>query len=67
MVYAFGIIGFVLGFVLGQMLLLVWLKDRSQHDLLHNRDLRWRYGLFNWAIAAISCYVFILFYRLVLE
>lgn len=66
MVYVFGIIGFIAGFTAGQGLLLIWLKDRSTRELLNNKDIRWRYGLFNWGLAAVGTYLGVLFAKLVL-
>lgn len=63
MVYAVGIVGFILGFVLGQFLLAHWLRHRSKRDLLTNRNLHYRYGLFNWMVAGLAAYVAIACYR----
>ncbi len=58
-----GIIGFVLGFAAGQMILMRLLKDKSRHDLLTDKNLRWKYGLFNWLIAGGTCIIAIGLYR----
>lgn len=67
MIYVFGISGFVFGFFLGQGLLMIWLKDRSNREILENKSLRWRYGLFNWGIAGLSSYIFLVVYRLIVD
>lgn len=54
MEWVVGIFGFIAGFAGGQVLLLRLLKDKTRHDLLHDKSLRWKYGLFNWMIAAAT-------------
>jgi putative copper export protein len=66
MVYAVGIVGFVLGFALGLVLLSRWLRDKSRRELMTNRDLQYRYGLFNWMLAGLGCYVAVKLYQLAL-
>ncbi len=63
MVWLAGIIGLLSGFAAGQIILLRLLKDRSRHELLNNRELRMRYGLFNWLIAIGTCLCAIALYR----
>lgn len=62
MVYVVGIIGFIGGFLAGQLLLLRLLKDRPTEDLLNNKSLKWTYGILNWIIAAIGAYSFVFLY-----
>ena len=64
MIYIIGFIGFISGFVLGQMILLALLKDRSRQDLLNDRTIRWKYGILNWMIAGLGAYSFVVLYRL---
>lgn len=64
MIYVIGILGFVAGFVLGQVLLSIWLKDRSRKDLLTDKALQMRYGLFNWGLAALTAYTTIRLYQI---
>ena len=45
------------------MLLLRLLKDRTRDELLNDRSLRWKYGLFNWMIAIATCILAIGLYR----
>lgn len=59
-----GIAGLFIGFGFGQWILLRLLKDRSQHDLLNDRGLRWKYGTLGWAIAAATSAAFVWAYRL---
>lgn len=65
MVYGVGIIGFVLGFIVGQWLLLKLLKDVPKKDLVEDKTIRWKYGVFNWMIAALGAYVLVSAYRIV--
>lgn len=51
MIYVVGTIGFIGGFVLGQMILLRLLKDRSKDELITDKSLGWTYGLLNWVMA----------------
>jgi putative copper export protein len=64
MVYVAGIIGFIGGFFLGQLLLLRLLKNRSNEELMTNRWLRLQYGIMNWTIAAASAYCMVEMYGL---
>jgi hypothetical protein len=66
MVYLIGFLGFAGGFALGQALLMIWLKDRSRRELLTNKDLHVRFGLFNWALSALCCYLAVRAYQLAL-
>jgi len=63
MVYVVGIIGFIGGFVLGQMVLYFMLRHKSRDDLLKDKSLRW-YGLLCWVIAALSAYSMVEMYLL---
>lgn len=63
MIWLVGIVGFISGFAAGQMILLRLLKDRTRDELLSDRSLRWRYGLFNWLIAIGTCVCAIITYR----
>lgn len=51
MVYLFGTLGFIAGFILGQMVLAYLLRGVSRDRLLEDKSLRWKYGLLNWVIA----------------
>lgn len=63
MVYVIGIIGFIGGFLAGQLLLLRLLRDRSKDDLLANKQIHWTYGILNWVIAAMGAYSFVFLYQ----
>lgn len=63
MAWIVGIIGFLAGFAAGQMILLRLLKDRSRDELLNDRHLRLKYGLFNWLIAGGTCMMALAVYR----
>lgn len=54
MIYIFGTVGFVGGFVLGQFVLALMLRGRSREELLTDKGLRWKYGVLNWLIALLS-------------
>jgi hypothetical protein len=64
MVYLAGLIGFIGGFAIGQGALYILLKSRSTDDILHNRNIRWTYGVFNWLIAGLCCWLCIVMYNL---
>tara|TARA_R110001592_G_scaffold29350_13_gene106695 strand:- start:179 stop:382 length:204 start_codon:yes stop_codon:yes gene_type:complete len=51
MVYVVGIVGFIFGFVAGQMFLLFLLRDVSKEDLLNDPYIKMKYGILNWVIA----------------
>lgn len=63
MVYVFGIIGFIAGFILGQMLLYFLLRHKSRKELVENDSLKWTYGILNWVIAGASSYGFVMLYQ----
>ena len=42
MIYAMGAIGFVMGFVFGQMLLYFLLRHRKRYELLEDKSLWWQ-------------------------
>lgn len=54
MIYVFGTLGFIGGFILGQMVLALLLRGKSREDLLNDKSLRWKYGLLNWLIALLA-------------
>jgi len=56
MVYLFGIIGFIGGFVFGLGMINVFLRGYSNDDLVQKKSLRWTYGLFVWLIAALGAW-----------
>lgn len=51
MFYLVGTLGFIAGFLLGQLVLARLLRGRSRDELLHDKGLQRKYGLLNWAIA----------------
>lgn len=63
MIYIIGIIGFIGGFILGQILLYFMLRHRSREDLLKDKNLKWTYGLINWAVAVLGAYSFVIMYN----
>lgn len=63
MVYVVGIIGFIGGFALGQMILYVLLRERSRKELLENSSLKWTYGVLGWLIAGLGAYSAVITYQ----
>ena len=51
MIFLAGLLGFMLGFLLGQVLLGWLLRHRSRDALLNDAGLRWKYGTLNWLVA----------------
>jgi len=62
-VWLAGLGGLIVGFVGGLSLLQKLLRDKSRYDLLHDKDLRLKYGLFVWLIAGLSCYMAVWLYN----
>lgn len=62
MVYLVGIIGFIIGFLAGQYILLRLLRNRTNKELRDDKNLRW-YGLLNWMVAGLFSYGFIALYE----
>ncbi|PZQ48242.1 MAG: hypothetical protein DI551_01770 [Micavibrio aeruginosavorus] len=54
MVYVFGIGGFLLGFLIGLVVINVFLKHYSTRDLVKDKSLRWTYGLAVWVFAGLG-------------
>ncbi len=63
MVYIAGIIGFIGGFVAGQMLLMFLLRDVSKEDLLNDPYIKMKYGILNWIIAIMGSYSTVFMYQ----
>ncbi|MBL4804101.1 MAG: hypothetical protein JKY71_04485 [Alphaproteobacteria bacterium] len=64
MVYVAGILGFIGGFILGQMVLHFLLRHKSTEELLNDKGLKYTYGLLCWAMAALGAYSFVSMYNL---
>lgn len=62
MVYIAGIGGFVGGFVIGQMVLLVLMRKYTNDELKKDRALR-IYGVLNWLIAGLGATAMITLYN----
>ena len=56
MVYLFGILGFLGGFMAGLIVINIFLHNVSKQDLLTTRSYRWTYGLAVWVFAGIGSY-----------
>jgi hypothetical protein len=65
MVYLIGIIGFIIGFFVGQMLLIYILRDSnlSNKDLMEDAALRWKYGSLNWFVSVAFAAGFVWMYK----
>lgn len=57
MVYLFGILGFIGGFVAGLIIINIFLQNVSRDTLLKDKSLRWTYGVAVWLIAAAGAYI----------
>lgn len=62
MVYGIGILGFICGFIAGQLLLAFMLRHRTNRDLLSDKSLK-VYGLLNWVMAILGTLAFVTLYR----
>ncbi len=56
MTWVVGIVGFISGFALGQVILLYLLKDKTDEELLKDKGLKWKFGLLNWGLAGFVCW-----------
>lgn len=54
MLYVVGLIGFIAGFVFGQMILKRMLAGKSREELINNKSLHWKFGTMNWLIALLA-------------
>lgn len=58
-----GIVGFIGGFALGQMLLYFLLRHKTNEELLNDKSLKLKFGLLCWGCAILGCYGFIESYK----
>lgn len=63
MIYAAGIVGFIGGFVLGQMILFFLLRHKTNEELLNDKYLKLKFGLLNWGCAALGAYSMVRMYK----
>ena len=56
MVYGIGIVGFIAGFLAGQMLLYFMLRHKTKEELLSDPYLKWKYGGLNWIVELLGAY-----------
>jgi ABC-type antimicrobial peptide transport system permease subunit len=54
MLFVIGLIGFIAGFMFGQMILRRILAGKSKQELMDNKGLHWKYGTLNWLIALLA-------------
>ncbi|MAI61692.1 MAG: hypothetical protein CBB87_04255 [Micavibrio sp. TMED27] len=64
MMYVMGILGFIFGFIFGQLVLIFFLREKTKDELLNDRSLKYTYGLANWIIAGLMSYAFASIYNL---
>ena len=62
MVYILGTVGFIGGFIFGQMLLFFLLRNVKKEDLLNDPYIKWKYGVLNWICAGLGAYSFVAVY-----
>ncbi len=63
MIYVVGFVGLISGFALGMMVIARLLKNVSKDDLVHDRSIRWRYGILTWLFAGLGAYSFVKMYE----
>jgi len=56
MVYLFGVVGLILGFLMGLGVINFFLRGKSKEELQTDKALWWRYGLTVWMIAGAGCW-----------
>ena len=65
MVYLVGIIGFVSGFLAGQLLLMYVLRNYSKEEILEmmkDPAAKMKYGIPNWLLAVLGAISFVMMY-----
>ena len=62
MIFIIGLIGFILGFFAGQLLLVRLLRHYSREELMENKKLR-KYAILNWIIALACSWLSIWMYN----
>ena len=63
MIYVMGVIGFIGGFLAGQMVLHFLLRHKTNEELLNDKALKLKYGLIGWGCAALGAYSFMEMYK----
>lgn len=63
MIYAFGIGGFIIGFMVGMFVIGLFLQSYNPKELTRDKSLRWTYGLAVWVIAAMGAYLGVWLYN----
>ena len=64
MVYAFGALGFLLGFAAGLFIINLFLRHYPTHELVKNKSLRWTYGLACWIFAGLGAWAGVFMYQM---
>jgi ABC-type antimicrobial peptide transport system permease subunit len=55
--WIYGLLGFVIGFIIGMGMNMYLLQEMPREELRRNKDMRFRYGLLNWAVAFIGMFI----------
>ena len=63
MIYIVGIVGFIGGFIFGQMVLYFLLRHKTNEELLNDKALKLKYGLVGWGCAGLGAYSFVEMYQ----
>lgn len=63
MIYVMGIVGFIGGAGFGLMALHFLLRHKSTEEILHDKMLKYKYGLMGWGMAALGAYVMVQMYQ----
>lgn len=63
MIYLFGVIGFILGFAGGLVVIGLFLKGYSKRQLTRDKSLRWTYGLAVWIFGALGAFAGVWLYE----
>lgn len=63
MIYIMGVLGFIGGFIIGQIALLFFLRHKTKEELLKDKSLHWKYGILNWLFATAGAWFMMDSYR----
>ena len=63
MIYVMGIVGFIGGAAFGLMALHFLLRHKSRDELLHDKFLKYKYGLMCWGMAVLGSYGLVQLYQ----
>jgi len=63
MAFVFGVLGLILGFGLGLLMISFFVNDIPKQTLLSDRSLRWTYGLPVWIVAGFGAWAGVIVYQ----